>query len=78
MIMLFTSTVAAHSLSPPSARRIGFSIARSSPNWKMPSASKVIFGGRVVDEIAAENADDQTLLRAAYGLTESERAEARA
>ena len=38
----------------------------------------VIFGGRVVDEIAAENADDQTLLRAAYGLTESERAEARA
>jgi ribose transport system ATP-binding protein len=29
----------------------------------------VIFNGRVVDEIAAADADDQSLLRAAYGLT---------
>lgn len=29
----------------------------------------VIFGGRVVDEMAAENADEATLMRAAYGLT---------
>lgn len=29
----------------------------------------VIFGGRVVDTIDAANADDQTLMRAAYGLT---------
>ena len=32
----------------------------------------VIFNGRVVDIIEAENADEQTLLRAAYGLTEKE------
>ncbi len=30
----------------------------------------VIFGGRVVDVIDAAEADDQTLMRAAYGLTE--------
>ncbi len=30
----------------------------------------VIFGGRVVDTISAEDADDQTLMRAAYGLTQ--------
>lgn len=33
----------------------------------------VIFNGRVVDEIAAADADEQTLMRAAYGLTEAER-----
>lgn len=32
----------------------------------------VIFNGRVVDIIDAENADEQTLLRAAYGLTAQE------
>lgn len=32
----------------------------------------VIFNGRVVDVIEAENADEQTLLRAAYGLTAQE------
>jgi ribose transport system ATP-binding protein len=31
----------------------------------------VIFNGRVVDEIPVENADEPTLMRAAYGLTES-------
>lgn len=30
----------------------------------------VIFGGRVVDEFTAEDADEPTLMRAAYGLTE--------
>ncbi len=34
----------------------------------------VIFNGRVVDVIDAKNADEQTLLRAAYGLTENESA----
>jgi ribose transport system ATP-binding protein len=29
----------------------------------------VIFGGRVVDVIEAARADEQTLMRAAYGLT---------
>lgn len=33
----------------------------------------VIFGGRVVDVIEAADADEQTLMRAAYGLTEKER-----
>lgn len=32
----------------------------------------VIFDGRVVDEIDASSADEQTLMRAAYGLTETE------
>jgi ribose transport system ATP-binding protein len=36
----------------------------------------VIFGGRVVDVIDAADADEPTLLRAAYGLTASDRAEA--
>ncbi len=36
----------------------------------------VIFGGRVVAEIAAADADDQTLMRAAYGLTGAEQPEA--
>lgn len=36
----------------------------------------VIFGGRVVDVIEAADADDQTLMRAAYGLTEKDRATA--
>jgi ribose transport system ATP-binding protein len=36
----------------------------------------VIFNGRVVDEIDAADADDQTLLRAAYGLTGQEPAAA--
>jgi ribose transport system ATP-binding protein len=30
----------------------------------------VIFNGRVVDVIDAKDADEQTLMRAAYGLTE--------
>lgn len=34
----------------------------------------VIFNGRVVDVIEAKDADEQTLLRAAYGLTEKESA----
>ncbi len=34
----------------------------------------VIFNGRVVDVIEATDADEQTLLRAAYGLTENESA----
>ncbi|MEO0384887.1 MAG: sugar ABC transporter ATP-binding protein [Pseudomonadota bacterium] len=34
----------------------------------------VIFNGRVVDLIEAADADEQTLMRAAYGLTESENA----
>ena len=34
----------------------------------------VIFGGRVVDTVAASAADDQTLMRAAYGLTAQESA----
>ena len=34
----------------------------------------VIFGGRVVDTVAASAADDQTLMRAAYGLTVQESA----
>lgn len=34
----------------------------------------VIFSGRVVDVIDAQDADEQTLLRAAYGLTENESA----
>jgi ribose transport system ATP-binding protein len=38
----------------------------------------VIFGGRVVDIIDAADATEQTLMRAAYGLTERDRAEARA
>ncbi len=33
----------------------------------------VIFGGRVVDTIDAADADDQTLMRAAYGLTGKDR-----
>jgi ribose transport system ATP-binding protein len=33
----------------------------------------VIFNGRVVDEIASAEADDATLMRAAYGLTAAER-----
>jgi ribose transport system ATP-binding protein len=36
----------------------------------------VIFNGQVVDEIDAADADDQTLLRAAYGLTANEAATA--
>jgi ribose transport system ATP-binding protein len=36
----------------------------------------VIFGGRVVDVIDAADADEPTLMRAAYGLTEKDRAEA--
>jgi ribose transport system ATP-binding protein len=32
----------------------------------------VIFHGRVVDVIDAADADEQTLMRAAYGLTETE------
>jgi ribose transport system ATP-binding protein len=38
----------------------------------------VIFGGRVVDVIDAADADEPTLMRAAYGLTEKDRAGARA
>jgi ribose transport system ATP-binding protein len=38
----------------------------------------VIFGGRVVDVIDAALADEPTLMRAAYGLTEKDRAGARA
>jgi ribose transport system ATP-binding protein len=38
----------------------------------------VIFGGRVVDVIDAADANEPTLMRAAYGLTEKDRAEARA
>jgi ribose transport system ATP-binding protein len=34
----------------------------------------VIFNGRVVDLIDAADADEQTLMRAAYGLTEKESA----
>jgi ribose transport system ATP-binding protein len=36
----------------------------------------VVFGGRVVDVIDAARADEPTLMRAAYGLTEKDRAEA--
>ncbi|MBM1221660.1 sugar ABC transporter ATP-binding protein [Ponticoccus sp. SC2-23] len=36
----------------------------------------VIFNGRVVDVVDAAHADEQTLMRAAYGLTEQDRAEA--
>ena len=36
----------------------------------------VIFGGRVVDEISAENADEPTLMRAAYGLTDGSASQA--
>ena len=32
----------------------------------------VIFNGRVVDVIDAQDADEQTLMRAAYGLTGQE------
>ena len=32
----------------------------------------VIFGGRVVDELSAEEADEPALMRAAYGLTEQD------
>ena len=35
----------------------------------------VIFNGRVVDVINAKDADEQTLMRAAYGLTEKEAVE---
>ena len=35
----------------------------------------VIFNGRVVDVIDAKDADEQTLMRAAYGLTEKEAVE---
>lgn len=38
----------------------------------------VIFGGKVVDVIDAADADDQTLMRAAYGLTAADRVEAHA
>lgn len=34
----------------------------------------VIFNGRVVDEVEAASADDQTLLRAAHGLTANQAA----
>ena len=32
----------------------------------------VIFGGKVVDEMQVERADEATLMRAAYGLTAKE------
>jgi ribose transport system ATP-binding protein len=34
----------------------------------------VIFGGRVVDVVEAADADEPTLMRAAYGLTEKKAA----
>ena len=48
MIMLLMSTVAVHRRRLSSARRIGPSRASSKPNWKTPSASKVILGGNVL------------------------------